>query len=276
MRFETRDRDFYYYLLNVEDYNLIISESLDKLSTQFFIAESSLLKKSIITEHDIFIDNNIKNNRLNIELKLLNDKINSNINLYHTYIIKQFSPLLRIDGCWLNGLVSLKDSLYKYGGILLQSHAMMVGNGKINESNSFVFEQYAGLYKINFLPIFSKAYIEDLKIEEFAFKLPVFLLSIAQFPSRFAPEILGVNLFMSIANNLIPLDRNNYNTFYDHKNNVTQTLIDNAYAALKEYIIEKDPIEIITFKSRVINGYVTCYSLFKSFLISLHQAIEEM
>jgi hypothetical protein len=86
------NRDFYYYILNIEDYNLIISESWNKLSMQFHDVKLLLSTEFIDVENNIFTKNNILIN----ELILLNNRINTNMSIVCPVVKTNFTHFIEI------------------------------------------------------------------------------------------------------------------------------------------------------------------------------------
>ncbi|HCW6213251.1 TPA: hypothetical protein OXS73_003944, partial [Acinetobacter baumannii] len=109
----------------------------------------------------------------------------------------QFSPLFKTIGSWLTGISSINYAWKEEGGVLLKIHADMVGSGNISHGLSHQFELDASTVDLIFPDVFNNTFTQNLNIQEYAFNLPVFLLSIAQFPEKLYPESLGVNLAMA-------------------------------------------------------------------------------
>lgn len=106
----------------------------------------------------------------------------------------QQAPLFKTLGGWLCGVTSIAYAWRRDGGLLLQTHAKLVGGGHPSLSQSYLFEQAARQAGVHLNEVFANSFSQDPNILEAAFELPVFLLGLACFPAARFPETLGVNL----------------------------------------------------------------------------------
>jgi len=108
----------------------------------------------------------------------------------------QYAPLFKTLGGWLCGVTSIAYAWRKDGGLLLQTHARLVGGGYPSLSQSYLFEQAARQAGVHLNEVFANSFSHDPNIEGAAYELPVFLLGLASFPATRFAETLGVNLAM--------------------------------------------------------------------------------
>lgn len=108
----------------------------------------------------------------------------------------QHAPLFKMLGGWLTGVTSIAYAWRRVGGLLLQTHAKMVGHGYPARSQSCLFDQMAQRAGVHTSDVFTSHFSHDPGIQDEAFELPVFLLGIACFPSALYGETLGINLAM--------------------------------------------------------------------------------
>lgn len=276
------NRKIYYYLLNTEDYNALFSLSWSKTIKSLTLANDdghNITPLSWDSNVNITFSDHLRLSRLQEEIKLscgTTDTTKFSADMQN-YIIQQYSPFYRIDACWLSGSISLKDTRHEYGGFLLKSHAEIVGNGQIKKSHSFLFEQYAATYLVNFLPVYSEAYVNTKEIEDYALVLPIFLLSLSQFPSKLLPEILGSNLLMALMNEpiLLPINSNYPSIFHQQKRISSELLLNNAIKAIEAYLSMQPEDEKILIATRINRGFLTSFSLIKNFHLQLLQAIND-
>ncbi|MDF9619786.1 iron-containing redox enzyme family protein [Pseudomonas entomophila] len=106
----------------------------------------------------------------------------------------QHAPLFKVMGGWLDGVTSIAHAWRADSGQLLKIHALMVGGGYPQRSQSRLFDQAAHRVGMAVAEVFSHRFCDDPAIEDAAFELPVFLLALACFPRAFHAETLGVNL----------------------------------------------------------------------------------
>lgn len=106
----------------------------------------------------------------------------------------QYAPLFKTLGGWLCGVTSIAYAWRRDGGLLLQTHARLVGGGHPTHSQSYLFEQVARQAGVHLSEVFANSFCQDSNIQEAAYELPVFLLGMACFPATRYAETLGVNL----------------------------------------------------------------------------------
>lgn len=264
-----RDRHLYYYLLSIEEHTAFLpfiwNKAIESLSSISSKSNDSIQDILLDIEKLITFRNQISNHYKTI------DNTAYSIDTQR-YIMQHYAPFYRIDACWLSGSISLKDACRNYGSILLKSHAEIAGNGHVEKSHAFLFEQHAAAYHINFLPVYSDAYAADIQIEDYAFSLPTFLLALSQFPTLLLPEILGANLLMSLMNFpfLLPTCEVKSSSFLKMKASTTEKLIHNAVQAIQAYINLDTNRSMIT---RIERGFMATLSMYERFHIHLKQTI---
>lgn len=106
----------------------------------------------------------------------------------------QHAPLFNVLGGWLSGVTSIAYAWRPEGGLMLKTHAMLVGEGQRPFGQPYLFEQAARRAGVHLSGVCTGSFSQDGNIQEAAFKLPVFFLAMACFPSKLFAETLGVNL----------------------------------------------------------------------------------
>jgi hypothetical protein len=184
------------------------------------------------------------------------------------YALAQFSPLCRIDGGWLSGVVSLKEAFHASGSAILRIHSRAVGNGNIEDSRAYIFEQNVAQAGIVFPPVYSSEFAFDYRISEYAFKLPAFLLAISEFPSSFYAETLGINLIMSLLDMNEILKKNNQNFLCSTKSSAD---IVDAYDAIRTFLasVKESGDETDEYISKIKQGFFVTLNLIAEFLSCL-------
>ncbi|URM39588.1 iron-containing redox enzyme family protein [Acinetobacter sp. AS23] len=176
---------------------------------------------------------------------------------YYQFFYTQFSPLFKTIGSWLTGISSINYAWKEEGGILLKIHADMVGNGNISHSLSHKFELDASTVDLIFPDVFNNSFTQNLNIQDYAFNLPVFLLSISQFPEKLYPESLGVNLAMGrYIDNLSTINQYDKSIFSHLKQ---KDFTRRSILAINQYIKDNDALDKIN------NGYNTTLNIIRKF-----------
>ena len=111
------------------------------------------------------------------------------------HLLKQFAPSALLDGCWLQNVCSAATSHTELTAGLLKLYAQEIGGGDPSRHHGNAFRDLTRSLGIYLPEVGAFAFVEQRDVTDAAFRDPVFLLSISQFPRMLAPEILGLNLF---------------------------------------------------------------------------------
>lgn len=111
----------------------------------------------------------------------------------------QLCPMIFIDGAWLQKAGEPLIGLSRTGAILNKIYSDEVGNGKLEWNHPNLYREL--MQEMSFaLPEFDdKAFAAYSGFDDDAFLVPVFWLSVSLFPTRYAAEILGLNLAMELS-----------------------------------------------------------------------------
>ncbi|MFG4992340.1 hypothetical protein GUK68_16770, partial [Acinetobacter baumannii] len=251
-----KDRQWFTKLVHLEEvypYLEIIWKNLD-----------FLFSKEIRTTHNNLLCA-ISENQFTNDKDLLR-KPSEYINLlknkaYYQFFYTQFSPLFKTIGSWLTGISSINYAWKEEGGVLLKIHADMVGSGNISHGLSHQFELDASTVDLIFPDVFNNTFTQNLNIQEYAFNLPVFLLSIAQFPEKLYPESLGVNLAMAQYLDKLSLINQYEKSIFSNLKHRNFTKI--SILAINQYIKYNNTLDKIN------NGYNTTINIIRKFEDSL-------
>ncbi|ELW89484.1 iron-containing redox enzyme family protein [Acinetobacter baumannii] len=251
-----KDRQWFTKLVHLEEvypYLEIIWKNLD-----------FLFSKEIRTTHNNLLCA-ISENQFTNDKDLLR-KPSEYINLlknkaYYQFFYTQFSPLFKTIGSWLTGISSINYAWKEEGGVLLKIHADMVGSGNISHGLSHQFELDASTVDLIFPDVFNNTFTQNLNIQEYAFNLPVFLLSIAQFPEKLYPESLGVNLAMAQYLDKLSLINQYEKSIFSNLEHRNFTKI--SILAINQYIKYNNTLDKIN------NGYNTTINIIRKFEDSL-------
>lgn len=113
--------------------------------------------------------------------------------------LEQFAPTVLIDGVWLQYCRWLQFRYPEVSAILTGIYADELGNGKLEYSHPTVFRQLMQQLELDLPPVQSRAFSEHRGFVDSAFDLPVFMLTLANYPQRFLPELLGLNMAIELS-----------------------------------------------------------------------------
>ncbi|MSR58728.1 MAG: hypothetical protein EXS05_13925, partial [Planctomycetaceae bacterium] len=111
------------------------------------------------------------------------------------HLLKQFAPTALVDGCWLQNVSSAATSHTELAAGLLKLYSHEVGDGYRAQHHGNAYRDLMHSLGIYLPEVGSIAFVEQRDLADAAFRYPVFLLGISQFPRTLAPEILGLSLF---------------------------------------------------------------------------------
>ena len=112
------------------------------------------------------------------------------------HFFTQFAPTALVDGCWLQGVLRVATAHTPIGACMSRLYEHQV-HALAEDPHQHVVSEYRDLHRQLVGPlndVSTHAFVDNAAINEAAFSLPLFLLSIGQFPRSFQPEILGVHL----------------------------------------------------------------------------------
>jgi hypothetical protein len=107
--------------------------------------------------------------------------------------LRQFAPLNQLDGAWIRN-AGHAGPIDRVTANLFNVWMDEMGDGNPDQNHSNVYTQL--LEKVGFAldPIFTQAYVNDPKMLDSAYTVPMYELAISQFTQTFFPEILGMTL----------------------------------------------------------------------------------
>lgn len=113
---------------------------------------------------------------------------------FHYFV--QYTPTALVDGCWLQNGSRVSTAHTKTGAALAGLYQHQVRGFVADPARHFVADYRAVSSRLRAKPsdVSSYSFAECTDFAEKNFALPIFLLSIAQFPRTFLAEIVGLNL----------------------------------------------------------------------------------
>ena len=115
----------------------------------------------------------------------------------YLWLLVQASPIPLVDGCWLQNCFNLNPTPAAAG--LRTIYIDEVGNGVPTRNHARIYRESLLNAGIALPQTTSRAFIEQPDLPDINFKLAAYLLAISQFPRRFLPEIIGLNLAIELS-----------------------------------------------------------------------------
>jgi hypothetical protein len=201
--FDTANLDnrlLFYYLVNADLYPDVLTAAKKKVIG--ILRLSKLLSRLPFKDytHQGFEDyiNRLYQNEVNSYEPLnLTPKLGKKAYIWG---IEQLAPTILTDGCWLQDMHFI--STHANSGItdlLTKIYIDETGNGLLQQNHPFMYQQLLDSLDIDVPPIHSRAFIEHSGFINGAFDIPVYLLAISKFTSRFLPELLGLNMAIELS-----------------------------------------------------------------------------
>ena len=111
----------------------------------------------------------------------------------------QLCPMIFVDGAWLQhwtraGLVDTP-----VGALLYKIYSDEIGNGLVELNHPAIYRTLMRQMGIEMPDFRTREFTRFSRFDETAFDVAAFWLSVSQFPRRFLPETLGLNLAMEIS-----------------------------------------------------------------------------
>lgn len=202
-----RDRDYFFYLLNIDAYPDFLPKA-KQLADQFLGDAQALIDNSDPSALDDmyrYFDYSPEalGQRLDeiyafYQFYASQDPVVDPENIFKTKDdmverIRQFAPLNQLDGAWIRNSA--------HGGPIDRVTANLfnvwmdeMGDGSPDQNHANVYTQLLEKVGFQLNPIYTQAYANDPNLLESAYTVPMYELAISQFTQTFFPEILGMTL----------------------------------------------------------------------------------
>lgn len=114
-------------------------------------------------------------------------------------LVNEYAPQSLVDGAWVQTMGNASLARSAIGSMLFNIYDDEVGNGDpwINHPN--VYRRLLAGIGIEVPPVDSLAFARFEHFTPASYRVPVFWMSISQFPRRYLAEILGLNLAMELS-----------------------------------------------------------------------------
>ena len=117
----------------------------------------------------------------------------------YLWLFVQLAPLILVDGCWLRNVGCLYARHPVIAAGLVKIYSDEVGGGDPDASHAAIFRELLRSEGIDLPEVSSDEFSRYGNFTSAVFELPLYLLSISQYPRTFLPELLGLNLAIELS-----------------------------------------------------------------------------
>jgi hypothetical protein len=201
--FGKRVRDFFYIMLNIENYPDFLPKArklaqgyLDTTWAQrddkdnggqlsfFRYTKEALAARLNLTYNALVSDAAAYNPATDPDFRTREDVVER---------IRQFAPVNQLDGSWLRN-VARGGPIDEVRATLFSIYQDETGNGLISQNHCNLYTTLLETVDIFLPPIESRAYADRPDLLDASFDAPLFMLVMSQFTEELFPEILGMTL----------------------------------------------------------------------------------
>lgn len=201
------DRDYFFYLLNIDSYPEFAPEA-KKLALRFLQAASEKLDNPDTSGlPDFYRFFHFTTDLFDARLDQIYDSLKASAALDplqdpDNYIktsddmrerIRQYAPLNQLDGAWLRNIAKA-GPIDEVGSLLFSVWMDEVGDGNPDENHANLYTNLLEKVGFNLPPINTLDYAYNPDMLDSAYTVPVMELAISQFTETFYPEIIGMTL----------------------------------------------------------------------------------
>jgi hypothetical protein len=108
-------------------------------------------------------------------------------------------PMIFIDGAWIQRWSNAGLVETPVGALLYKIFSDEIGNGETHLNHPNIYRDLMVDMGVSLPDFRSREFAESPLFDDASFEIPAFWLSVSQFPRRFLPETLGLNLAMELS-----------------------------------------------------------------------------
>jgi L-Lysine epsilon oxidase N-terminal/L-lysine epsilon oxidase C-terminal domain/Iron-containing redox enzyme len=204
-------RDYFHYLLNLEQYADFLPKARELADEYLRLAwelEPQLRTSPAFEQYGFFAYDSVTfqarlekiYERLRRTAEAYNPATGDGEPLFRTATqiverIRQLAPFNQLDGSWLEKIAQAGPS-DEVQGYLFEIWSDEIGNGNPAQNHANVYTDLLHSAGIYLPPIASRAYADTPTIWDSSYISPAYQSAIAQFPETYAPELLGMTLYL--------------------------------------------------------------------------------
>lgn len=214
--FGSSERDFFYYLMNIDSYTdfiprarQLVHEYLDQGRANAEDPDSDEVwryypysQEAFDSRLNLIYANFVRDNQTTADQKMLASERFSAANYLtrsnyeqQAYAQFQFGPFNQLDGAWLRHAIP-DGPVDEVGELLAQIRQDELGDGEISQNHANVYTDLLKSLHYYLPDLYTRAYADDPRLLDEAFTQPCFLLAISQFGDDYLPELLGMTLYL--------------------------------------------------------------------------------
>ena len=202
-----RDRDYFYYLLNIDQY-------------PDFLPRAKQLAEQFLSDAQALLDNPDPNaiddmyRYFDYTPQALGQRLDEIYAFYQHYgeqdpfadpdnifktrddmveRIRQFAPLNQLDGAWIRNIAHT-GPIDRVTANLFNVWMDEMGDGVPDQNHSNLYTQLLSKVGVTLDPVYARAYANNPDMLDSAYTVPMYELAISQFTPTFFPEIMGMTL----------------------------------------------------------------------------------
>lgn len=115
------------------------------------------------------------------------------------WLLVRLAPLILVDGSWLQCAGRLQDAHPAIARRLIDTYADEIGRGQPRWHHANMFRRLLEEQGIGLPEVTAPEFIARPEFPRLVFELPCLFLAISQYPRRFLPELLGLNLAIELS-----------------------------------------------------------------------------
>lgn len=196
------ERELYYRLLNDEACGTLRAEALHHVETWFARSTARMARQRDSMPFDSYSHAALTAWFDSESIGQLRSYVETPVTKQRSEVIDdalQLCPMIFIDGAWLQkwGNAGLVEG--RVGAILYKIFSDEIGNGNVVENHPNIYRALIREMGVELPDFRSRDFAFAELFDDRAFAVPAFWLSLSQFPTRFLPETLGINLAMELS-----------------------------------------------------------------------------
>jgi len=192
-------RELYYYLINADLFPDVLTTAHNK--ARKWLKLSALFnplpfKHYSHQQFDAYIENIYQAEAVAYQPLQGKPKISK---VAYIWGIEQIAPMILIDGVWLQNSLSLHNVSPEISEILFSIYCDEIGSGQLQKNHCYIFQQLLDSLSISVPPVHCAEFIKHSEFIDSAFDLPVYMLALSCFSTKFLPELLGLNMAIELS-----------------------------------------------------------------------------
>ncbi len=214
--FGSTERDFFYYLMNIDSYTDFIPRARQLVYEYLAQGRKNMQQAdpdevwgffpysqtAFDSRMELIYANFVRDNETTANSNMLASQqfqaptyLAKSNREQQAYQLLQMGPFNQLDGAWLRRAVP-DGPVDEVGELLARIRQDELGDGETAQNHANVYTDLLKSLHFYLPDLYTRAYADDQRLLDEAFTQPCFLLAISQFDDDFLPEILGMTLYL--------------------------------------------------------------------------------